>query len=449
VSEEPLTDPAGSAETPQEKKYLSVRQAAFIGVGAMVGAGIFALLGAAGEVAGAAVWLSFLLAGFVAALQGYSFAKLGARYPSAGGLLEYVAKATGNGHFTGITAWLTYSANAIVTAMVAVSFGSYAASTFAGENQAWIKVFAALIIIVATAVNVVGSKLVAGAQTVIVYVVLGILTFFSVVTLVNMTPSLLAPSKYPPVQDIISSVALTFFAFLGFGIITFTAKDLAKPSRQLPRAMFLALGIATVIYVAIALGVFGTLTVEKVIASGGTAIAVAAEPTLGRAGYWLMTVTALFATAGATNAGLYPAQGMSERLAETGQFPPLMARKAGGRASNGLLIQAGVCLVLAVVFKLDSIASIGSAVALVIFTMITSAHLRIRSETGASLPVLVLAIAASGAVFVTFVFTTLIHEPASIVTLAGILVLSIGLDYGWKRGHTGTPSQIQVGGIGR
>jgi len=88
------TDEAG-------QKYLSVRQAAFIGVGAMVGAGIFALLGAAGEVAGAAVWLSFLLAGIVAGLQGYSFAKLGARYPSAGGLLEYVAKATGNGHFWG------------------------------------------------------------------------------------------------------------------------------------------------------------------------------------------------------------------------------------------------------------------------------------------------------------------------------------------------------------
>ena len=67
-----------------DKKYLTVRQAAFIGVGAMVGAGIFALLGAAGEVAGAAVWLSFLIAGFVAALQGYSFAKLGARYPPAG-----------------------------------------------------------------------------------------------------------------------------------------------------------------------------------------------------------------------------------------------------------------------------------------------------------------------------------------------------------------------------
>src|SRR5215471_17651333 len=129
----------------QEQKFLSVRQAAFIGVGAMVGAGIFALLGAAGEVAGAAVWLSFVLAGIVAGLQGYSFAKLGARYPSAGGLLEYVAKGFGDGHFTGTTAWLIYFVNAIVTAMVAVSFGSYATSTFAEGNQAWIKFFAALI----------------------------------------------------------------------------------------------------------------------------------------------------------------------------------------------------------------------------------------------------------------------------------------------------------------
>ena len=422
----------GSAEQPSGT-HLSVRQAAFIGVGAMVGAGIFSLLGAAGAVAGSAVWLSFLLAGIVAGLQGYSFAKFGAKYPSAGGLLEYVAKGFGDGHFTGITAWLTYAANAIVTAMVAVSFGSYATEMFTGDSEVWAKVFAALIIIAMTAVNVVGSKLVANAQTVIVYVVLGILSVFAVVTLVNMTPSLLAPSGYPPFRDIVSAVALTFFAFLGFGIITFTAKDLREPSRQLPRAMYLALGIATVIYIAISLGVFGTLTVEKVISSGGTAIAVAAEPTLGRAGYWLMSVTALFATAGATNAGLYPAAGLSDRLVETGQFPPLMARRLGGRLSSGLLIAAVACLVLAVVFKLDAIASIGSAVALLIFTLITVAHLRVRKETGASALILWLAIVAAGAVLVTFVFTTLIHEPASMATLAGILVLGVALDFGWKR----------------
>jgi amino acid transporter len=427
---------------------LTVRQAAFIGVGAMVGAGIFALLGAAGAVAGPAVWLSFLLAGVVAALQGYSFAKFGARYPSAGGLLEYVAKGFGDGHFTGVTAWLTFAANAIVTAMVAVSFGGYASSMIAGGNAAWAKVFAALIILVMTGVNIIGSRLVANAQTVIVYIVLGILAIFAVVTLANMHPALLDPAGYPPLRHIISSVALTFFAFLGFGIITFTAKDLVEPSRQLPRAMFLALGIATVIYVAIALGVFGTLTVDKVISSGGTALAVAAEPALGRAGYWMMSVTALFATAGATNAGLYPAPGLCQRLAETGQFPPLMAAKAGGRASAGLLIEAGSCLVLALAFKLDAIASIGSAVALLIFTLITVAHFRVRTETGANVVMLTLAVASAGVVLVSFVFTTLIEEPASIAVLLVILALAVGLDLGWKRvrgrGPGPGPSQVHA-----
>ena len=418
---------------PESSPHLSIRQAAFIGVGSMVGAGIFALLGAAGEVAGAAVWLSFLIAGAVAVLQGYSFARLGARYPSAGGLLEYVARGFGDGHVTGVTAWLTYTANAIVTAMVAVSFGNYASDMFTDQNVAWAKVFAALIIAVMTLVNLVGSQLVARAQTVIVYIVLGILVVFAVVTLADMDPSLLAPSGYPPLQDIISSVALTFFAFLGFGIITFTAKDLAKPSRELPRAMFLALGIATVIYIAIALGVFGTLSVSEVIASGGTALAVAAEPALGQAGYWLMAVTALFATAGATNAGLYPAAGLSDRLAATGQFPPVMGRRTAGKVPNGLLIQAVICLVLAVFFKLTAIASIGSAVALLIFILVTLAHFRVRADTGANALLLTLAVLSAGVVLVTFVVTDLIHEPASLLTLLAVLLLSVGLDLSWKR----------------
>jgi len=162
-----------------------------------------------------------------------------------------------------------------------------------------------------------------------------------------------------------------------------------------------------------------------------------------------MVGAGIFALLGAAGtvagaAGLYPAAGLSDRLAETGQFPPLMARKVGGRASAGLLIQAVACLILAVVFKLDAIASIGSAVALLIFTLITAAHFRVRRETGASVLLLGLAIAASAVVLLTFVFTTLIHEPASIVTLAAIVLLGIGLDFGWKRTRASQASQAQV-----
>jgi amino acid transporter len=412
---------------------IGIRQAAFIGVGAMVGAGIFSLLGAAGEVAGSAVWISFLIAGVIALLQGYSFAKLGARYPTAGGILEYVRRGYGDGHVTGIVAWLLLAANAIITGMVAVSFGSYASAavTDSNDNQAAIKLFAVLVVAAMTVLNLFGSKAVAHVQTIVVYVVIGILSVFSVTTLVNMDPDLLAFSGYPSFRDIVSSVALTFFAFLGFGVITFTAKDLRDPARELPRAMYLALCLALGIYLAVSLGVFGTLTVQEVIDSGGTAIAVAAEPTLGQAGYWLMSVTALFATAGATNAGLYPAAGLCDEMARMGQFPPALGARIG-RAPVGLLVTAIASAVLAVGFDLSAIASIGSAIALIVFAMVTLGHLRLRDETGAHLPVLLLAIGSTVAVLVTFAFTTLVDEPGTAIALVVIVALSVVLDAAWK-----------------
>jgi amino acid transporter len=213
-------------------------------------------------------------------------------------------------------------------------------------------------------------------------------------------------------------------------VVTFTAKDLADPSRQLPRAIYLALGIATTIYVAVAPGVFGTLTADEVIALGGTALAVAAEPVLGRVGYWLMSVTALFSTTGATNAGLYPAAGLCQEMASIGQFPPVLGHRLGGRAPAGLLITAAVAIVLATGFDLSSIASIGSAIALMVFTLITAAHFRVRNETGASTLVLSVAITSTVVVLLTFAFTTLVEEPATAVALAVIVLLSIALDLG-------------------
>ncbi len=197
--------------------------------------------------------------------------------------------------------------------------------------------------------------------------------------------------------------------------------------------MFLALGLATVVYVAVALGVFGTLSVDEVVDSGGTALAVAAEPVLGRAGYWMMTVTALFATSGATNAGLYPASGLCEEMASIDQFPPVMGRRLGGRLGTGLAITAGLAIALAVGFDLDAIASIGSVIALLVFGLISVGHLRVRHETGARPTILVLAVASTVIVLVAFVFTTLIDEPGTAVALVVILLVSVALDAGWKR----------------
>jgi amino acid transporter len=167
--------------------------------------------------------------------------------------------------------------------------------------------------------------------------------------------------------------------------------------------------------------------------SGGTALAVAAEPVLGSAGYWLMSVTALFATAGATNSGLYPAAGLTEQMSAAGQFPPALGRRVAGRAPAGILLTAGAAMALAIGFDLSAIASIGSAVALIVFALVTAGHFRVRHETGAQSWLLVLAVGSAVIVLVTFALTTLVDEPGTAVALVVILLLSIGLDLAWKR----------------
>src|ERR1051325_10742063 len=114
---------------------MSLRGAVFLGIGAMVGAGIFALLGEAGAVAGSALWISFLVAGVICLALGYAMAKLGVRYPSSGGLITYLVKGFGNGRLVGIASWLGYlTAIVVVGAMVAVSFGDYTASIVRGHD---------------------------------------------------------------------------------------------------------------------------------------------------------------------------------------------------------------------------------------------------------------------------------------------------------------------------
>ena len=156
---------AADAPAPAEEhgKQLTVIGAAFLGVGAMVGAGIFALLGQAGAVAGSAVWLSFLLAGAITALLGYVVVKLGVRYPSRGGFISYLVAAFGNGRLVGITSWLLYFVILIVTAMVAVSFGAYGSSLFFGDDAAayWDNVLASLVVVAMAVLNLFGAAFVA------------------------------------------------------------------------------------------------------------------------------------------------------------------------------------------------------------------------------------------------------------------------------------------------
>jgi amino acid transporter len=436
MSEAPSTAPAGPTAPSGRERTMTVRGAAFLGIGSMVGAGIFALLGQAGAVAGSAVWISFLIAGGIATLQGYAIAKLGATYPSSGGIVTFLLKGFGPGRLTAVTSWLLYFASLIVSAMVATSFGSYGASLFSGGGEpstVTAKLLTVGLVVAVAVVNIAGTAFIDRIQSWIVIALLAVFAVFVVVTLSQLDRHLLAPSTYPPAVDIVSSIALTFFAFLGFAVISFTGGDLPQPAKNLPRAMYLALGITTLLYVLVSFGVFGTLTVDDVVAHGDTALAEAARPVLGDAGFAMMAVAALLATSSSVNANIYAAVGSTSKLAESGTFPPVFGARARVGGTRGLTISAAAVLVLALFVDLTAIASLGSAVALLIFLMTSIAALRLRHETGSRTMLIVAAIVATAVVLVVFAIDTLRKQPATFVAMVAVLLLAIVLDLVWTR----------------
>ena len=434
---------AGPEPGAPAQKTISVPGATVLGIGAMIGAGIFALLGEAGAVAGAAVWISFLLGLVVTSLLAYVCVKLGIRYPSSGGLITYLTEGFGTGRLVGIASWLGYmAAMVIVCSMVAVSFGDYATSLFIGDDAAswWNNVFTTAILLTMVAVNMVGGTFVARAQSAIVALVLASFAFFVVVTLPDIDLDLLAFDGYPSWSKIVASVALTFFAYLGFNVITFTAGDLRNPANDLPRAMSGALGITGLTYILIALAVFGTLTVAQVVQYGPTAIAEAARPSLGDFGFTLMAATAMLSTAGATNATLYASGNMTGMLAQVGLFPSFFGPASRLGAKAGLLVTGGVVLVVANFVDLSAIASVGSATALVLFLIICAAAYKLRANTGSSVVMIGLAALVTAVVLVAFAVDTLRNAPETFTAMLAIGLLAVVFDAVWRSRRPGGSS---------
>ena len=318
--------------------------------------------------------------------------------------------------------------------MVAVSFGSYATSLFIGDEAAswWDNVFTTAIVVAMVFVNFVGTKVVDRAQSLIVILLLGVFAVFIAVTLVDIDLDLLAFSGYPSFSAIIASVALTFFAYLGFKVITFAAGDLRDPTRELPKAMYGALGITTALDALISLGVSGRSPYpgDRL---RRAAIAEAARPALGDAGFTTTAIAAMLATASSVLATLYASGGLTAMLAGAGQFPPFFGPGSPLGSRAGMLITAAIVLVVSDVVDLSAIASVGSACSLMIFLLVGISAYRLRAEIGANLAIVLLALATTAIVLAFFAVDTLRNSPETFVAIVAIAGLAVVLDLVWKR----------------
>ncbi len=373
-------------------KPIGLWSAVSMGIGSMVGAGIFALLGEASTISGSAVYLSFIIGGVIALASGYSLGKLGARFPSSGGIVEYLTQAFGSGLFTGGMSILLYLTAVISLSLVAKAFGNYATTFMADETSAlWRQVFTVGIVLLFVAINLRGARDVAVWERLIVFIKFSVLVVLAVAGILYADPALLSPDRYPPVKDIFFSLAVTFFAYEGFRVITNTAEDMPDPARQLPRAMLIAILLVMLLYVAIAFAVFGSLPTERVIQARDHALAEAALPVFGQIGFTVVAITAVIATASSINANLYAVTNVTYQLARDGELPALFGKPIG-HSREGLLVSGFLIILLALLFDLSEIAAIGSISILFVHAVTHIGHLRLLGLTGASRAAVVTAI---------------------------------------------------------
>ncbi len=410
---------------------MSFTGAVSLGIGAMIGAGIFALLGQAGTLAGSAVWLSFVIGGLVALLSGYSLGKLGARYPSAGGIVEYLVHGYGNSLFAGAISVMMYIAALISLALVAKAFGSYGAALVGAPG--WVaSVLAVAVMVVFVAINLRGSASVGRVETWIVLIKFAVLVTLAVGGLIALKPGLLAPSTYPGAGSIVGSVAVTFFAYAGFRVITNAAEVVHDPQRVIPRAIITAIVLVMALYVVIAVVVFGTLTPAEVAAAKDHALAEAARPVFGSAGVVAVSLTALIATASAINAGLFSATNVSYQMAKDGEFPGIFTHQVR-RSREGLLVSGFLVAVMAVALNLTQVAILGAITVLVVQASVHIGHLRLVRETGASRVVVALAALTAIAIVGTTLVDSVRGSPSTLVIFGAFVALAFGGEWALRR----------------
>lgn len=409
--------------SPRRAGQLGVSELVSIGIGGMVGGGIFSVLGLTVETAHAGAYLSFVAGGVIAALTGRSYALLSVRIRSRGGTAAFLDKCFGTtiAGPLNLLLWLSYF---VMLGLYAVAFGSYGAALLGGDPDGPLrKILASAVVLGFTALNLAGAHIVGRAEAVLVYAKLAVLVVFCGVGLFFIDGDRVAPTHYSSIGVIVYAGALIFLAYEGFELIANAAEDARDPRRNLPRAFAISIGVVIVLYVVVAFVAVGNLDAAQIARDRDYALAAAARPFLGSAGFVLIGIAAVISTASAINATLYGTAKFTFLMARDGELPASLARPVWDRPVGGLLATAAGTLLVVNAVDIEGISLMGSSGFLIIFTAVNLAVLRLRCHRITKVVAVAGAVACFGS-FIALTVYTAATTPANLWVLVG-LVLSV------------------------
>jgi amino acid transporter len=408
---------------------LNLAEVTAIGIGGMIGGGIFAVLGLAIAQAGHAVPITLAVGGAIALLTGLSYAHLGLAFRGDGGSFTYIEHAFTQTGIAAVAGWLLVAGYVGTLALYATAFGAYGATLISGIGApgAIGGSLAALVLIGFLAVNLRGAKTSGATELAVVASKLAILAAFAAAGLYAAQATHFQPLFDRGLMAPFTAAALIFVAYEGFELIPNAIDEMENPRRNLRRALVIAIVATTVIYVTVALAALGNLTPAQIEHDQEYVLAVAARPTMGEAGFVLIGFAALLSTASAINATLFGAARLAMVMATEHALPRVFSLRERIRPVPWVALVAltAAALGFALAAPLEIISTFASATFLLIFCAINLSAWRLRRRIGLAGIWPFAGALATAAGFVLLMARTYADDPRSLAWIAGAYAAAI------------------------
>ena len=397
-----------------------------IGIGGMVGGGIFAVLGEAVSLAHGATAVAFAIAGLVAILTAYSYAKLSVTYQSEGGTVTFIDKAFGDNILSGsvnLMLWLSYL---VTISLYATAFASYG-ETFFTHKSFWIHHgLISLSIILPALINLISASFVGKSETIIVVIKVSLLILVIVAGASYVDVERMSPQHWGTPFSIVVAGMIIFVAYEGFELIANSAEDIKDPSKNLPRAFYASVIIVIALYVLISVITVGSVDESALMKAKDYALAIAAQPALGHTGFVLVASAALLSTFSAINATIYGNARLGYIVAKDGKLPrSLMDEEASGVPFKGVLYTTALSLALANSIDLTEIAIIGSAGFLLIFFIVNVSAYKLRKTIGANRVIVTISSLFALLALITLLYHTYSSNPHAVIIFISFIIISL------------------------
>lgn len=414
------------------KNSLTLTGAVAMGIGVMIGAGIFALTGQVAELAQSWFPLAFLAAGIIAGFSAYSYVKLANAYPSAGGIAMFLKQAYGKSTMTGACALLMYFSMIINESLVARTFGTYTLQLFQVENSEWLIVVLGVGLLgFAFLINILSNQYIESISYITAFIKIAGIAIFAIGGIwaagFSFENSSSASAQSGP-GDFLGGVALAILAFKGFTTITNSGSEIKDPHKNVGRAITISICLCLGLYMLVTLAIRGTLSIDEIVKARDYSLARAAQPAFGEYGLWFTVVFAIVATVSGVIASVFAVSRMLAMLTDMKLVPHSHFGMPGDIQKHTLVYTVVLAMIFTILFDLSRIASLGAIFYIIMDIAIHWGVFRyLRKEVSASATILITAMLLDVIVLIAFIIVKAQSDPLVImIALPGLLLIFLG-----------------------